>query len=80
MSIHTILKWRGHSRSATSARPGTLRVNDPDNKHNGPWDPIWCHSVAVTGAKLFDLYNPRGIHQSHLSQENKPYFLLLKKV
>ena len=61
-------------------RQGTLRVNDPEDKHNGPWDPVWCHSVAVTGAKLFDLYNPRGMHQSHLSQENKPYFLLIKKV
>ena len=40
-----------------------------------------CPGVhAVTGAKLFDLYNPRGIHKSHLTQENKPYFPLIKKV
>ena len=61
-------------------RQGTLHVNDPEDVHNGPLDPVWCHSVAVTGAKLFDLYNPRGIHKSHLTQENKPYFLLIKKV
>ena len=61
-------------------RQGTLRVNDPDDEHNGPFDPVWCHSVAVTGANLFDLYNPRGIHKSHLTQENTPYFLLIKKV
>ena len=61
-------------------RQGTLHVNDPEDVHNGPLDPVWCHSVAVTGANLFDLYNPRGIHKSHLTQENKPYFLLIKKM
>ena len=61
-------------------RQGTLHVNDPEDEHNVPLDPVWYHSVAVTGANLFDLYNPRGIHKSHLTQENKPYFLLIKKV
>ena len=29
---------------------------------------------------LDQMRNPKGIHKSHLSQENKPYFLLIKKV
>ena len=53
----------------------------------GPWSlnvkimqKYWIGLKYWSVNKLFDLYNPRGIHKSHLTQENKPYFLLIKKV
>ena len=58
----------------------TLHVNDPEDDHAGPNDPVWCHTVALSDNGLFDRYNPRGIVKTHLTQDEKPYFMRIKKV
>ena len=58
----------------------TLHVNDPEDDHAGPNDPVWCHTVALSDNGLFDRYNPRGIVKTHLTQDEKPYFMRIKTV
>ena len=53
--------------------------NDPEDEHGGPNDPVWCHIVALTRNRLFDWYNPKGIFKTHLTQDEKPYFMHIKK-
>ena len=64
------------------AGKATLHVNDPEDEHGGPNDPVWCHTVALHHNRLFDRYNPKGIVKTHLTQDTdeKPYFMRIKKV
>ena len=62
------------------AGKSTLHVNDPEDEHGGPNDPVWRHIVALTRNRLFDCYNPKGIFKTHLTQDEKPYFMRIKKV